>query len=77
MDPKYLPKTFDGKLIHITEECAEVIKCVTKMQRFGVNGFHPRRKTTATNRDNLLWEMKDLKVACNRIEKELKKIPRE
>ena len=71
MQQKYLPKTFDGKLIHLIEECSEVTKCVTKIQRFGINNSHPRR--LISNREALLNEMKDLVAAMNKVKKAMLK----
>jgi hypothetical protein len=72
MQKEYLPDTFDGKLIHLIEECAEVTKCVTKIQRFGINNSHPRR--LLTNREVLINEMKDLVASMNRVKKAMSKL---
>lgn len=36
MDERYLDL--------VIEECAEIIQCVTKIKRFGVNDAHPKNK---------------------------------
>lgn len=35
MNPRYLPTTPEGRLEHVIEECAEVIKAAQKLKRFG------------------------------------------
>ncbi len=65
-----LPEGLDGKLVHVIEECAEVQKEACKLQRFGINGFHPRGKKIL-NKTKLLTEMNQLKLAIKRLEKEL------
>ncbi|PCJ96679.1 MAG: hypothetical protein COA52_01380 [Hyphomicrobiales bacterium] len=59
MIEKYLPKTYEGRMAHIAEECAEVIMAYAKMQRFGANHSHPISKER--NIDAFHRELKDLK----------------
>lgn len=63
MIEKYLPKDLDGKLSRLQEECAEVIQAVCKIQRFGIDNFHP--ETGVKNSDQLALEIADL---CHAIE---------
>lgn len=66
-----LPDGLDGKLIHVEEECAEVMQEICKIRRFGVNGQHPREPEKGTNRERLLREMGQLSAALTRLEAEL------
>lgn len=69
--PKYLPHTYEGKLIHLVEECAEVQKAVTKIQRFGLENYNP--DTKIQNSDKLFQEMKDLELTWKRLKKDIQK----
>lgn len=60
MKPGYEPKDLDGNLTHLMEECAEVIKEVCKIQRFGLDNRNPDDPGAPTNREALLSEMADL-----------------
>ena len=42
----------------LQEECAEVVQAVSKINRFGLNGVHPRE--TKTNQAHLEEELGDL-----------------
>lgn len=76
METKYLPKTMDGKLARLAEECAEVIQVVCKIQRFGIDNHHP--VTGVDNIDLLLAEMADLVDAVDVVNKSiLEKVGRE
>lgn len=68
MQEKYLPKDLPGKYVHLTEECAEVIKALSKIQRFGLLSVDP--KTGVRNVDALEFEMADLKRAFSRIKRD-------
>ncbi len=69
MNPKYLPTTVEGKLVHLVEECSEVTKAITKSIRFGLDNTVPPSSENnvdwfpPTNRATLLEEMKDLEMA--------------
>lgn len=71
-----LPDGLDGKLVHVAEECAEVIQEICKVQRFGPNSFHPRDATQERNRDRLRRECDQLLEAIERLEAELRGVPR-
>ena len=83
MHIEYLPKTFEGKLVHLNEECAEVIevaakiqKAIAKIQRFGLESTNislPKLEQK-TNRQTLINELlllndevNDLKHAVTRV----------
>jgi|WetSurMetagenome_2_1015567.scaffolds.fasta_scaffold41798_4 hypothetical protein len=70
MKQEYLPTTFEGKLVHLTEECAEVVKCITKIQRFGLSSKHPAKNVT--NVDALYAEMADLQATWRRVSKAIR-----
>lgn len=57
-----LPTTIEGKLARLTEECAEVIKCVSKGTRFGWSR-HTHNGVEYDNLTDLQEEMKDLEHA--------------
>jgi hypothetical protein len=65
MDPRYLPTTFDGHLARLIEECAEVIQCCTKIQRFGPENYHPDDKHKISNLAHLHREIADLQSAIS------------
>lgn len=73
MKAQYLPTTRAGKLIHVTEECAEVIREICKIERFGLDNVNPDSIKKETNRQAVLREMHDLKFAISRLEKALLK----
>lgn len=64
---------FDKKeLLNITtEECAEVIQAISKVQRFGLDGIHPDKKDGPTNKDHLTEEIGDLLCMIGLTVKEL------
>lgn len=68
-----LPDGLDGTLIHVEEECAEVLYEICKLRRFGPNNSHPREPEKGTNRERLLHECAQLEAAIVRLREELKK----
>jgi len=63
MHADYLPTTLEGKQHRVTEECAEVIKELAKIGRFGLLSRHP--DGGPTNLEALLDEMTDLEHAIS------------
>ena len=47
MDTNYLPDTAEGKLVHLMEECSEVIQATAKTLRFGPTGTWKGESNTA------------------------------
>lgn len=66
MIKKYLPKSVEGKMIHVVEECSEVQHAITKALRFGLDKYHPRDKSY-DNRNRILNELDDLESAIGRL----------
>ncbi len=66
-----LPDGLDGKLIHVEEECSEVLQEICKLRRFGPNNSHPREPEKGTNRERLLNECAQLEAAILRLRQEL------
>ena len=56
----------DERLTLLIEECAEVIKVATKIQRFGYNSFHPLG--IMSNRELLEHELGDVATARRLLE---------
>lgn len=75
MKEEYLPDTLEGKLIHVVEECAEVTKCITKIQRFGLHNRHPKK--TVNNVEALRAEVQDLKRSWLRLDNHIKQLEAE
>lgn len=51
------------RLSILAEECAEVIKCVTKIQRHGFESINPHEPEDGTNREQLESEIADIHAA--------------
>ena len=62
----YLPKTPERKVIHLMEECGEVVQACAKILRFGLDGAHPT--TGRLNHVALRAELKDLRAAARKVE---------
>jgi hypothetical protein len=68
----YLPDTLEGKLVHVTEECAEVIHAACKIQRWGWNSTNPDSVSQLSNGERLQLELRDLRGAVERLEDALR-----
>lgn len=59
----------DERLTLLTEECAEVIIAIAKIQRHGYESFDPTEEAPDSNRSTLAKEMGDVRAAmimlCN------------
>jgi len=66
-----LPDGLDGTLIHVEEECAEVVQEVCKVRRFGLHSSHPREPEKGSNHTRLMTEIGQLRRALDRLEEEL------
>lgn len=60
---EYLPTTFEGDLVRLMEECAEVQKCAAKLLRFGNRVWGDN----LSNAELLEDEMSDLKAQIARV----------
>jgi hypothetical protein len=71
MEDRYLPATVNGKLDHMVEEIGEVLKAFGKIQRFGMDSYHPKRPPGhpdyETNCVTLLRELRDLEHAIDAV----------
>lgn len=69
MNRLYDPKNRDEALIKVFEECAEVIQCASKIQRFGWDGMDPRDdlEDRETNEEALVREMYDVELATSHL----------
>ena len=65
--PEFAPKTFDDKITHLIEECGEVVVAAAKVKRFGLHNGLPGREPFRTNKDDLLYEMMDLREAILKV----------
>lgn len=62
----YLPKTPERKIVHLMEECGEVIQACAKVLRFGPDEAHP--VTGRTGAETLRSEIRDLRAAIRKVE---------
>ena len=60
MDPKY--KDIGEPAIVLIEEASELIKAVTKIERFGPFNFHPYEDKKISNIEKLRGEWSDLQT---------------
>jgi hypothetical protein len=71
MDPNYIK--YGSALIKLIEECSEVQHALCKIERFGLDNYHP-----VTKESNRLWiteEIADLKFAIENFEKYMHIVP--
>jgi hypothetical protein len=57
-------------LIHLAEECSEVIKSIMKIQRLGLDTIAPTKNVS--NRQLLLDEIEDVKKMIKKVKENLK-----
>lgn len=73
MNKRYLPKTPEGKLLHLAEECNELAGIINKTFRFtqetceslseGMRMYNPNDPSFTTNRELIRTEIKDVMQA--------------
>ncbi len=68
--PEFMPKHFNGKIIRLIQECAEVQKEATKLLLFGAENRWPD-ENSLTNWENLQREICDLYEAMEEINFEM------
>lgn len=69
MKQELLPTDLQGKILHVVEEFGEVLQAIGKAGRFGLQSYHPD-KPQENNADAIVRELKDLKYAIERLEKD-------
>lgn len=68
MKPEYEPRTVQGKLGYLVEECGEVQAAIGKTFRWGLESFNPEAGASReTNRKWILREINDLEGAIARV----------
>ena len=67
MEHKYLPQDMHGKLAHLAEECAEVIKGCSKALRFGLPSTNPNSSRLESNLQLIRRELRDVLRAAYRL----------
>lgn len=64
-DPKY--KNVGDPLVRLAEECAEVIHIICKIQRFGIENYHPKDPNKTPNVYLLRGEISDLETVIDEV----------
>jgi len=62
-----LPVTYEGALCRIIQECAEVIKTITKIQQYGFRATDDKTNITYDNLKDMFSEFNDLEHAIRSI----------
>ena len=70
-DQRYAPKTRDGRIAKVVEECGEVLQTIGKIGRHGLRAWDPHTGKGYDNQDDLLREMQDLRDAMHELEQDL------
>lgn len=71
MNPKYLPKTPEGRLDHLVEEIGEVLQAIGKLRRFGPYNHHHPERQNLPNWRQLQTEIRDLYRAASLVDNDL------
>ena len=58
-------KDIGSPIVCLLEECAELIHILCKVQRFGIDDFHP--VTKEINRNRVIEEMADVEYRINQV----------
>ncbi len=74
-DPRFFQEGFDKVLIHVIEECGEVLAAAGKTLRFGPESYNPLlpEEDRELNIDWLLREITDLQWALKRLDQIVEK----
>lgn len=65
MNEDLKPTTLHGKLVHLIEECSEVIKEASKSLRFGIDSTNPVTGTSTI--ESLKSEISDVEIAAREV----------
>lgn len=78
MNKRYLPKTPEGKFLHLAEECNELAGIVNKTLRFsqetceslseGLRMYNPNDPRFTINRELIRVELKDVLLAITAVQ---------
>lgn len=72
---RYIDRSFEGSLVHLTEECAEVSQAACKTLRFGPHAYNPElpEGERELNIHALFREWEDAEDAMKRVYEAIKK----
>jgi NTP pyrophosphatase (non-canonical NTP hydrolase) len=54
--------------IRLIEELSELIQALTKMERFGLNNYSPFDETKTSNKEKIIDEISDVRIALKNFE---------